>query len=180
MSKNNNIFRTKYIYLLIALIPITLTYWQINQSDKTKKAHIASKFISDFQNKETTELITMLDNDLLKFKYKIIGSDSIAYFEFDSIKYLALKNPSILPTKPGKIYMAKEVCYNLLDCMEDIGYNEKSHLLDFEFVKHHFGAYIKLTHENKNIHEFINFKRRDKNDFYKNFDYIYIKLKENE
>jgi hypothetical protein len=165
-----------------------IAWTQLGKTNKISNADFAHRFKNDFFNEKTQQLFMLFDYNLILFKTKSVSNadDEFPYFEVDKTQFDANPIYAIGLSKIKYHYTAYEIDDLLLGHFEDLGLFCKKKLMDIEFIYEGFDYYIEGIHENKQIQNYLDWIRDNKEtkegeeaeeDIYDNFDYLFNKVK---
>jgi len=91
--KFNCVNVSTFLSTIAAIIIVLLTYFQLREFNNATKADFAHRFKTDFFTEQSCTLMTLFDNNLLKFEIISNKKDSLdfAYFTIDTSKIKVLK-----------------------------------------------------------------------------------------
>ena len=141
-----------FLSAIPAFIIVFFTYLQLKEFNNATKADFAHRFKTDFFTEQSCTLMTLFDNNLLKFEIISNIKDSIdfAYFTIDTSKIKVLKKK--FPNDFIKTnYTAYEIDSYLLNHFNDLGHFYKSGILDIDDIDDGFDYYVENIYENEQI-----------------------------
>jgi hypothetical protein len=168
------------ISILATLVIVAFTYYQLNSSNEFTKADFAHRFKSDFFTDNTRELITLFDNDLLKFTVLTGQKKEFPCFIVDTlgINRLSVNGVKILnPTK--SVFSDYEIDDFLLNHFDDLGLYEKRGIIDLEYIYNGFDWYIETVYQNPQIQKYLQWLKKDSStvNSFENLESLVKKLK---
>lgn len=160
-----------------------VAYSQLKESNREakKQSKIAAETFlhnlkTDFFNKETRDLIFLIDIGALHFEAikQDCGKETRELPSFSTripLKFQSHCDPNLIK----KNFTSDEIDFELLDHFEDLGILYKKGLVDSLDIHEYFSYYISLCHEDSAIRAYIKWARLDPKDVdvYDNFDTIY-------
>jgi hypothetical protein len=172
---------TMIIALITSLLAI-IAWIQLEKANNISKADFDQRFKNDFFNEKTRQLFMLFQYDLMVFKREFVNNtdDEFPYFEVDSTQFDANPIFAIDLAEMKYRYSAYEIDEFLLGHFEDLGLFCKKGLMDIEFIYEGFSYYIEKIHSNKQIQNYISWTRKEEDDgedIYKNFDFIFNKVR---
>jgi hypothetical protein len=183
MKKINWFKLGTFLISISALIIVLLGCVQLKNFNNSKKADFVHRLKTDFFTEQSSTLIVLIDNNLLKFDTISNKKDSIdfGFFSVDTLKINRIK--SKLPNLFVKTnYSAYDVDNYILNPLDELGQLYKRNILDIDYIYDGFGYYVESVYENVQIQKYIEWVRADENskDTFENFDYIYNEIKKYE
>jgi len=184
---------TAFGTIMLAILTLCLVIIgkiQLDKLNNTSKENFLHKIKMDFFTVEARRIMFFIDYKLLNFNlYKLNpiseSNDELAVFEIKKIENELVTN-TLLDTinleteklnKDKKAFTSYEMDDFLLSNLEDLGFLYRKKLIDIHNIDQLFGYYIVNIFENSTIKEYIEWTRKDDQDIYSNFEYMYNELK---
>lgn len=172
-KKGNQIDRTNLFTLISSLVTIVLLVFifiQINDVGETNSADFAVKLKADIFSAENVKLISLLDENLLKFHPHKCDD---GWFALDSAGI-----PAELVIKEAPGYYTLVQVDQLLQAFERLSFFEERGQIKMQYIYEEYAYYIQAIWENDEIQKYIKITRNQKKlgTSYINFEKLYKEI----
>jgi hypothetical protein len=159
---------------LSTLILLIFAYFQIRDVNQTNSAEFSHKIKNDLYTPENIRLITLFDDDLLRFES---DSNNFAWFVLDTLGYNKIPHQVSLGNIPTT-YNVFEMD-ELLQDFEDLAFYNKKNRVQTDYIYIQFAYYIEMLWENKSIANYVKWQRGQEHSgySYRYLEELYKKMK---
>jgi hypothetical protein len=162
-----------FITSIVTIVLLVFTFIQINDVRETNSADFAVKLKADIFSVENVTLISLLDENLLKFHP--YNTDD-GWFALDSACMKDIPKDLVIRGAPG--YYTLVQIDQLLQAFERLSFFEQRGQIKMKYIYEEYAYYIQSVWKNEEIQKYIKMTRNQENlcSSYTNFEKLYKEM----